>query len=774
MAHNLRRDQIIKVLTDAGIAFDPDATMVTLRPIYDNLVENLATNQHSQEDNSHNDVQTDNFDQQQQMQQQQQQQQQTQQQPPLLQQQNDDSAQTQQQQPVLQQQRPNEEREINEQIVLLQKRRELLQLQREVESMQNFRRFDFRAFESMVNKFTGDDTYDVDKWFNDLEDAFAAFQCKPNDKLIAARSLIDGTAKVFLRTIRISTYDELKTELTTEFKQIYSAHEVYQQLKLRVKKPDESLKHYVSIMVEIASHATIPDTDLVDLIVEGLQDSSANIAMLYSAKTVAELKELLKRYEKMCRVQAKPEASANFSTYRGAIPKQTGPAARSVTKPAANTVANTAANTVVNQSASPSNTDLSSVRCYNCFKYGHYQGTCTLPKRPMNSCFICSEVGHHRNQCPRRQMQNQLQSHMQIQLQNQLQNQMPAANTEAQAVAAVEGYLGDPAAEEEEIRRLASRLKYRNIVSVAFIKHNKCSELIPCDALFDNGSPTSIVRRSLVPFVMTDDLIVTNFRGMGNRFLSTYGLVRCKIIFRGNEFIHNFLILPDNEAVVPFLIGRDLLRKMNIFLCQIVSHKYTKNDLLKLKNANKNNKLPSDLSALKMFNLLKNPLDKEPTTVGNSSKNKNKTDVNIESKVEQEVNFGCKLVPNVDETAVGCIDLNNESEWSEVENIIMLVGAIETDVSKTEFDLNENLNETDKNDLKRVIVENYMNKIGEKRLDSYSMKIKLTDDKPVYSSPRRLSYREKNLSPKNTRRLNENWQNTSKRIPICISDCFGT
>lgn len=99
-------------------------------------------------------------------------------------------------------------------------------------------------------------------------------------------------------------------------------------------------------------------------------------------------------------------------------------------------------------------------------------------------------------------------------------------------------------------------------------------------------------------------------------------------------------------------------------------------------------------------------------------------------------------MPDVDETAVGCIDLNDENEWGDVENIIMLVGAIGNDVSKTEFDLNENLSETDKNDLKRVIEENYINKIGEKCLDSYSMKIKLTDDKPVYSSPRRLSYRE--------------------------------
>lgn len=73
----------------------------------------------------------------------------------------------------------------------------------------------------MVNEFTGDDTNDVEKWFIDLENAFLAFQCADRDKLVAARSLIKGTAKVFLRTIRVATYDELKVELTAEFRHAY-------------------------------------------------------------------------------------------------------------------------------------------------------------------------------------------------------------------------------------------------------------------------------------------------------------------------------------------------------------------------------------------------------------------------------------------------------------------------------------------------------------------------------------------------------------------------
>lgn len=82
-----------------------------------------------------------------------------------------------------------------------------------------------------MHKFTGDDAYDIKKWFDDLENAFVVFGCKNRDKFIAARRLMDGTAKMFIRTIRVSNYDELKKELITEFGHTYTLREVYQQLK---------------------------------------------------------------------------------------------------------------------------------------------------------------------------------------------------------------------------------------------------------------------------------------------------------------------------------------------------------------------------------------------------------------------------------------------------------------------------------------------------------------------------------------------------------------
>lgn len=44
MSHTLRRDEITKVLRDAGVEFEEDATMVQLRPLYDETVAKMTEN----------------------------------------------------------------------------------------------------------------------------------------------------------------------------------------------------------------------------------------------------------------------------------------------------------------------------------------------------------------------------------------------------------------------------------------------------------------------------------------------------------------------------------------------------------------------------------------------------------------------------------------------------------------------------------------------------------------------------------------------------------
>lgn len=264
----------------------------------------------------------------------------------------------------------------------------------------------------------------------------------------------------------------------------------------------------------------------------------------------------MKQYERLCRAEAtEVSVSAKPSSSRGAIPKQNVSVARTV----ANTVAS------AKPAASASDVDISTVRCYNCFDFGHYQSSCQKPKRTPNSCFICDEVGHTRHNCSKKKK--------------------PSDAQDVSAVAAAINDWNITEEEEEEVRRLAAKLAYKQNVSVAFYKQNECTELILRSALFDSGSPVSCVTKSWVPFIVNSDRILIPFRGMGNGQLSMYGLVKCKFVFREHNLTHYFLILPDELAAVPLLVGRDLLRKMNIHLCQLKTE-YSTDKLLSLNKAN--------------------------------------------------------------------------------------------------------------------------------------------------------------------------------------------
>lgn len=72
-----------------------------------------------------------------------------------------------------------DETEIDRRLRVARNRRESRELEAEEAAGQNIgarvikpRCFDFHAFEAMVHHFSGDDLYDVLKWFADIEDVF--------------------------------------------------------------------------------------------------------------------------------------------------------------------------------------------------------------------------------------------------------------------------------------------------------------------------------------------------------------------------------------------------------------------------------------------------------------------------------------------------------------------------------------------------------------------------------------------------------------------------
>ncbi|TMW44354.1 hypothetical protein DOY81_010566 [Sarcophaga bullata] len=90
-------------------------------------------------------------------------------------------------------------------------------------------------------------------------------------------------------------------------------------------------------------------------------------------------------------------------------------------------------------------------------------------------------------------------------------------------------------------------------------------------------------KKSLVPFVMEESKTLTPYRGVGKNKISFYGQVKCEIFYKNKTIEHTLFVLPDDEAVVPLLIGRHRLSKFNIQ----IKTKYKRNELKKLNCKNK-------------------------------------------------------------------------------------------------------------------------------------------------------------------------------------------
>lgn len=190
-----------------------------------------------------------------------------------------------------------------------------------------------------------------------------------------------------LRTCVAHTYDELKQALIEEFGRVFTMNDVFQQLKSRTLKPNESVKRYVLEMQEIASRAAIPKADVIDCIIDGIHDTSNNAAMLSTAHNLKELKSMLERYEKSrTRVPAKPYTTALPN--RVAAATTTAVAAAAQSKPRMPVTANIAGHATAG----------TEVRCFNCSGFEHNQSQC--PKPP-NACFRCNEVGHFHSNYPK-------------------------------------------------------------------------------------------------------------------------------------------------------------------------------------------------------------------------------------------------------------------------------------------------------------------------------------------------------------------------------------
>lgn len=224
----------------------------------------------------------------------------------------------------------------------------------------------FSDLEKSMTTFTGDDTYPISSWVQEFEDTADVMEWTKIEKLVYGKRLLDGTARLFLRSLgSVKDWETLKKYLLDEFSPKLNSAIVHKKLASRKMKNEETFQQYFLHMREIALHASVEDDALIEYVIDGIRDSETNKAILYGARDIKEFRAKLDSYSNLRkRIDSKNSARQNNSVTASSSAAVTG--RKSTTK-----------------------------RCFNCGDTDHLAPACTKGVK----CFRCNEYGHKGTEC---------------------------------------------------------------------------------------------------------------------------------------------------------------------------------------------------------------------------------------------------------------------------------------------------------------------------------------------------------------------------------------
>lgn len=235
----------------------------------------------------------------------------------------------------------------------------------------------FRDVEDSLEKFSGDDHLDIKQWLRNIEELAEIYGWTDLMKLAYTRRLLSGSAQLFVEYERCArTWDGLKTALIDEFGDKVDSFQVHRELHERKKRADETYQQYVYQMVKIAAQADVDTAAVIQYIIQGIKDEAANKNYLYEARTIKELRDRLKRYEKTKQEVQSKNKPIDKKDFRGSVKK-------------------------ITQTA----TSEKQRRCFNCGETGHVSTVCPVKDKGAK-CFKCSGYGHIAAKCPKKEEVN--------------------------------------------------------------------------------------------------------------------------------------------------------------------------------------------------------------------------------------------------------------------------------------------------------------------------------------------------------------------------------
>ena len=116
----------------------------------------------------------------------------------------------------------------------------------------------FKDVEDSIRAFDGSDSYPIERWIQDFEDAAMLVRWNDLQKVVFAKKSLKGTAKLFIQgESAIRTWKKLKGALEEEFSSKINSAELHDMLSKRKMKKDETVQVYFLIMKELANRGQI-------------------------------------------------------------------------------------------------------------------------------------------------------------------------------------------------------------------------------------------------------------------------------------------------------------------------------------------------------------------------------------------------------------------------------------------------------------------------------------------------------------------------------------